>query len=102
MRRTFEQIMAVFNSLAPSQRITFAALAILIPVGYLFFAWNGASSSMVALSYGKIFSLDEMHNAEQALKEAGLSKSRSEGRQILAPASEVEKYNAALLQSGSL
>ena len=57
---------------------------------------------MVALSYGKVFSLDELRNAEQALKEAGLSKFRSEGRQILAPASDVEKYNAALLQSGSL
>ena len=102
MRRTFEQFLAIFNSLAPSQRITFAAIAVLIPVGFLFFAWNGNSSSSVALSYGKVFSLDEMRNAEQALKEAGLSKFHSEGRQIFAPASEVEKYNAALLQSGSL
>jgi flagellar M-ring protein FliF len=102
MRRTFEQILAVFNSLAPSQRITLAAITILIPIGFVFFAWNGSSSSMVPLSYGKVFSLDEMRNAEQALKEASLSKFRSEGRQILAPASEVEKYNAALLQSGSL
>ena len=100
MRRTFEQFLAVFNSLAPSQRITFAAIAVLIPVGFLFFAWNGSSSSMVALSYGKVFSLDEMRNAEQALKEAGLTKFRSEGRQILAPATDVEKYNAALLQIG--
>jgi flagellar M-ring protein FliF len=102
MRRTFEQFVAVFNSLTPSQRITFAAITFLIPIGFLFFAWNGSSSSMVALSYGKLFSLDEMRNAEQALKEAGLSKFRSEGRQILAPAGDVEKYNAALLQSGSL
>jgi flagellar M-ring protein FliF len=102
MRRTFEQFLAVFNSLAPSQRITFAAIAALIPIGFLFFAWNGSSSSMVPLSYGKVFSMDELRNAEQALKEAGLSKFRSEGRQILAPAGEVEKYNAALLQSGSL
>ncbi|HUE17880.1 MAG TPA: hypothetical protein VMR25_27230 [Planctomycetaceae bacterium] len=102
MRRTIEQFLAVFNSLAPSQRITFAAIAALIPIGFLFFAWNGSTSSMVALSYGKVFSMDELRNAEQALKEAGLAKFRSEGRQILAPANEVEKYNAALLQSGSL
>ena len=102
MRRTLEQFLAVFNSLAPSQRITFAAITVLIPVGFLFFAWNGSSSSMVALSYGKVFSLDEQRNAEQALKEAGLTKFRSEGRQIFAPANDVEKYNAALLQSGSL
>ena len=102
MRRTFEQLLAIFNSLAPSQRITFAAITVLIPVGFLFFAWNGNSSSMVPLSYGKVFSIDEMRNAEQALKEAGLSKFTSEGRQILAPGREVEKYNAALLQSGSL
>jgi flagellar biosynthesis/type III secretory pathway M-ring protein FliF/YscJ len=102
MRRTFEQLLAVFNSLTPSQRITFAAIALLIPAGFLFFAWNGSSSTMVPLSYGKVFSNDELHNAEQALKEAGLSKFRSEGRQILAPTSEVEKYNAALLQAGSL
>ncbi len=102
MRRTLDQFLAVFNSLAPSQRITFAAIALLIPAGFLFFAWNGASSTMVPLSYGKVFSNDEMRNAEQALKDAGMSKFRSEGRQILAPASDVEKYNAALLQSGSL
>jgi flagellar M-ring protein FliF len=102
MRRTLEQLLAIYNSLAPSQRITFAAIAVLIPLGFLFFAWNGSSSSMIPLSYGKVFSLDELRNAEQALKEAGLSKFRSEGRQILAPAAEVEKYNAALLQAGSL
>ena len=102
MRRTFEQFLTVFNSLAPSQRITFLAIALLIPAGFLFFAWNGSSSTMVPLSYGKVFSNDELRNAEQALKEAGLSKFRSEGRQILAPAGEVEKYNAALLQAGTL
>src|SRR5580700_11850595 len=102
MRRTLEQFLAVFNSLAPSQRITFAVIALLIPAGFLFFAWNGNSSTMVPLSYGKVFSNDELRNAEQALKEAGFSKFHSEGRQILAPASEVEKYNATLLQSGSL
>jgi flagellar biosynthesis/type III secretory pathway M-ring protein FliF/YscJ len=102
MRRTLEQFLAVFNSLAPSQRITFAVIALLIPAGFLFFAWNGSSSTMIPLSYGKVFSNDELRNAEQALKDAGLSKFRSEGRQILAPAGDVEKYNAALLQSGSL
>src|ERR1700733_11835324 len=102
MRRTFDQFLAVYNSLAPSQRITFAAIAVLIPTAFLFFAWNGSSSSMVALSYGKVFSTDEIRNAEQALKEAGLNKFKSEGGQIFAPAGEVEKYNAALLQSGSL
>src|SRR5580692_7862302 len=102
MRRTFEQFLTVFNSLAPSQRITFLAIALLIPAGFLFFAWNGSSSTMVPLSYGKVFSNDELRNAEQALKEAGLTKFRSEGRQILAPSSDVEKYNAALLQSGNL
>jgi flagellar M-ring protein FliF len=102
MRRTLDQFLAVFNSLAPSQRITFAVIALLIPAGFLFFAWNGNSSTMVPLSYGKVFSNDELRNAEQALKEAGFSKFHSEGRQILAPASEVEKYNATLLQSGSL
>jgi flagellar biosynthesis/type III secretory pathway M-ring protein FliF/YscJ len=102
MRRTLEQFLAVFNSLAPSQRITFAAIALLIPAGFAFFAWNGSSSTMIPLSYGKVFSNDELRNAEQALKDAGFSKFRSEGRQILAPAGDVEKYNAALLQSGSL
>jgi flagellar biosynthesis/type III secretory pathway M-ring protein FliF/YscJ len=102
MRRTLEQFLAVFNSLAPSQRVTFAAIALLIPAGFLFFAYTGSGTSMVPLSYGKSFSLEEMRNAEQALKEAGFTKFKSEGRQILAPASEVEKYNAALLQSGNL
>ena len=76
MRRTFEQFLTVFNSLAPSQRITFAVIALLIPAGFLFFAWNGNSSTMVPLSYGKVFSNDELRSAEQALKElhAGRTK----------------------------
>jgi flagellar biosynthesis/type III secretory pathway M-ring protein FliF/YscJ len=102
MRRTLDQFLAVFNSLAPSQRITFAVIALLIPAVFLFVAWNGTSSTLVPLSYGKVFSNDELRNAEQALKDAGLSKFHTEGRQILAPAGDVEKYNAALLQSGSL
>src|SRR5579872_1604446 len=102
MRRTIEQLLATFNSLTPSQRITFGAITVLIPVGFLFFTWNASSSSMVPLSYGKVFGIEEMRNAEQALKEAVMNKFRSEGRQILAPASDVEKYNAALLQSGNL
>ena len=102
MRRTLDQFLAVFNSLAPSQRITFAVIALLIPAGFLFFAWNGNSSTMVPLSYGKVFSNDELRNAEQrSRKRASRSFTAKEGG-ILAPASEVEKYNATLLQSGSL
>src|SRR5580704_4479330 len=101
MRRTFEQFLAVFNSLAPSQRINFIAIALLIPAGFLFFAWNGASSTMVPLSYGKVFSNDELRNAEQALKEAGLQKSGSGGLKSPPPASTAKKYNGALLRPGT-
>jgi flagellar biosynthesis/type III secretory pathway M-ring protein FliF/YscJ len=102
MRRTLDQFLQIFSSLAPSQRITFAVIAVLVPAAFWFLATNGASSAMTPLSYGKVFSLDELRNAEQSLKEAGLNKFRAEGHQLLAPASDVDKYNAALLQSGSL
>lgn len=88
--------------MTPSQKLTLAVVTLAIPAAFLVMLWNGSTSSYVALSYGKVFSPDEQRNAEQSLKEAGLTQFRSEGRQILAPRGEVEKYNNALLQSGSL
>jgi len=102
VRRTLDQLLALFNSMAPSQKLTLAVVTVAIPAAMFLLIWNGSTSSYVPLSYGKLFSPEEQRNAEQALMEAGFSQFRSEGRQILAPRSDVERYNNALLQSGSL
>src|SRR3972149_11984952 len=88
--------------MTPSQKLTLAVVTLSIPAAFFVMIWNGSSASYVPLSYGKVFSPEEQRNAEQALKEANLTQFKSEGRQILAPRNEVERYNNALLQSGSL
>ncbi|MGE3316916.1 MAG: hypothetical protein AB7O26_17505, partial [Planctomycetaceae bacterium] len=82
--------------------LTLAVVTVAIPAALYLVIFNGSTSSYVPLSYGKLFTAEEQRSAEQSLMEAGLSQFRSEGRQILAPRNEVEKYNNALLQSGSL
>lgn len=88
--------------MSASQKLTLAVVTLAIPAALYLVIFNGSTSSYVPLSYGKLFSAEEQRSAEQALKEAGLTQFRSEGRQILAPRNDVERYNNALLQSGSL
>ena len=102
LRRTFDQYAALFKAMTPSQRGTLVAVPLMLAVAFGVLMFRDGSATYVALSYGKSFSTEEIINAEQTLKEKGLSDFRREGRQILAPAGEAEKYNAALLEAGSL
>src|SRR3712207_3608558 len=102
LNRTARQIADLYRSLAPSQRLTLVAVPVVLLAAFAVLAWQGRTSGYVPLSWGKVFSIDELRSAEQTLIEAGLSDFRTEGQRILAPASQVEKYNAALLVDGNL
>jgi flagellar M-ring protein FliF len=102
LRKTFAQYVDLFRSMSPSQRGTLVVVPLMVLAALAFLMFRNGSSSDVAVSFGKTFTTEEIINAEQTLKEKGLGDFRREGRQILVPAADVEKYNAALLEAGSL
>ena len=102
LRRTLNQYLDLFRSMSPSQRGTLVVVPLMVVGALAFLMFRDSTSSLVAVSFGKTFTTEEIINAEQTLKEAGLNDFRREGRQILVPAAQVERYNAALLAAGSL
>ena len=102
LTRTWQQLTSLFGKLSPSQRLTYVAVPVIVFAAFGVLMWQGTTSSYVPLSWGKIFTNEELRSAEQTLIEAGLDDFRTQGQRILVPASEVEKYNAALLVEGNL
>ena len=102
LRRTLNQFLDLYRSMSPSQRGTLIAVPAMILVA-LFLLISGARSSRhVPLSWGKTFTREELMSAEQTLLDAGLSDFHSKGQRLMVPGGEVERYNAALLEGGSL
>jgi flagellar M-ring protein FliF len=102
LTRTWQQLAELFRGMSPSQRLTLVAVPIVLLAAFGVLAWQKNASSYVPLSWGKVFTIDQLRSAEQTLIEAGLTEFRTEGQRILVPASDVERYNAALLVDGNL
>ncbi|MEX0703443.1 MAG: hypothetical protein WD069_15210 [Planctomycetales bacterium] len=102
LKRTTNQFIELFGSMTPSQRGTLLVVPLLLAAAFGVLLFRGSTSSFVPLSWGKVFTTDELIHAEQTLREAGLGEFRREGAQILAPADRAEQYNAALLRNGGL
>lgn len=101
-KRIWQQFAALFRTMSPSQRLTLVAVPVVLLAAFGVLAWQGRMSSYVPLSWGKVFTIEELRSAEQTLIEAGLSEFRTEGQRILVPANKAEQYNAALLAGGNL
>ena len=102
LQRTVRQYLDQYRSLAPSQRMTFAVIPLLLLGAFGFLIYNGSSSSYVGISSGRVFTTEELVSAEQSLREAGLTDYRRKGRQLFAPKSELSKYDAALFVDGQI
>jgi len=102
LKRTFDQFLDLFRTLPPSQRGTLIVLPLVVVAAFGILIFRDSSSSNVPLSWGKTFTTDELGNAEQTLQDAGLDEFRREGQRILVPRKELDRYNAALLEGGSL
>jgi len=101
-RRAISEYLALFQKMSASQRATLIAVPAMILVAFGMLIFQGQSQSEVAVSYGKVFSTQELISAEQSLIEAGLTDFRREGQRLMVPTRHEEKYNAVLLTSGSL
>jgi flagellar M-ring protein FliF len=102
LNQTIAQFKSLFDGMSSSQRFSLLMLPLLVLGAFSFLFFKDGYSSYTALSAGKKFTTAELANAEQALIEEGLRDYKKEGLQLLAPNSQVDRYNSVLLKSGNL
>ena len=95
-QRISRQFFDLYRSMSPSQRVTLTVVPLLVVAGFGWMLWQQRESGLTALSYGKVFSTEEIIAAEQALIEGGLTDFRREGQRLMVPVADVARYNAAL------
>jgi len=102
IRRTLKQCGDIFLSMSSSQRMSLIVVTAVIIGGFGFLMMGGTSGSYQPLFWDKALSTEELINAEQTLITAGLKDFRREGNRLFIPAGEADRYNAALLEGGSI
>ena len=100
--RITRQLIELLREMSPVQRVTVIAIPVALLFGFSWLVFLSTGSDFRELSFGKSFATDEMSSAEQALTAAGLIGFRRDGQRLLAPAKEIDRYNAALLQSDAM
>ncbi len=102
IQRMTRQFFELLRSMTPSQRGTLVAVPLLVIGGFALLLWSNRASSETALSFGKVFTTDEIIAVEQALQEAQLTEYRRVGQRIMVPTEDVVRYNAALLEHDAM
>ena len=97
-KRIFDSI----KTMPPSQQGTLAVVSCLLVAAFGYLMLSGPSTAMVPLSWGKTFTTEELMNAEQTLLDAGFSDFERNGQKLMVPKASAERYNAALLEGGTL
>ena len=96
--RITRQLVELFRAMSLVQRATFVAVPLLMFGGFAWLLVANRPDDFQAVSFGKAFASDELSAAERALNQAGLTNYRREGRKLLAPANQLDRYNAALVE----
>ena len=96
--RITRQLVELFRGMSLAQRATFVAVPLLVFGGFAWLLVANRPDDFQAVSFGKAFASDELSAAERALNQAGLTNYRREGRKLLAPANQLDRYNAALVE----
>lgn len=81
-----------------AQRVSLILAPVILVVGFSALLWTRSATGMTALSWGKAFTTEELITAEHALMQAGLTNFQRQGRMLLVPEAEKDRYNAALLE----
>ncbi len=102
LSRTWAQFIKLFLSLSPSQRITYTVIPLLIMGAFGFLIFRGETSSHVAISWGKVFTTDELTIAQQTLIDAGLTDFHTKGQRLMVPAADADKYLATVMTEGGI
>ena len=96
------QTLAVWNSLAASQRATMVLVLALVVGSFGWMILADAGDHRVPLFTGKAFTVEESMNAQSILLASGLTDFEQRGAQLYVPSAEIERYNAALIEGGGL
>jgi hypothetical protein len=100
-RQTLSQFRDLVNGLAPRQRMTLAAVPLVVLAVLGLVMSNGATQPEEALFAGKTFTAEELQAARAAFRQAGLTDAHIEGTRILVPQSRIARYQAVLSASSS-
>ena len=103
IKQTYQQFIDLFRKMSPSQQGTLAVVTVVIVGAFGYLMWNGtAGSAHTPLSVGKVFTVEEIIHAEEALLQAGLTDFKRKGQRLTVPSDQVEKYNSVLIASGTM
>ncbi|OYW24735.1 MAG: hypothetical protein B7Z55_01355 [Planctomycetales bacterium 12-60-4] len=98
LQRLTQQFTELYRSMAPSQRATLIVVPLLVVSGFAWLLLQQGNDSYTAMSWGKVYTSEELIAAEQALIQAGHHDFRREGQRLMVPANKAAEYNAALLR----
>ena len=100
--RITRQLFDRFREMPPVQRAASIALLLIVCAGFGWLVIFNQRTEFQPVSFGKSFDNDELASAERALVAAGLTSFRRDGQRLVAPAKELPRYNAALLEFDAL
>lgn len=98
LQRITRQFMELYRGMAPSQRATLIVVPLMVMAGFAWLLYQPRGDSYTALSWGKVYTTEELISAEQAFLQEGLKDFRREGQRIMVPVADRDKYDAALLK----
>lgn len=96
--RITRQLIELFQAMSPIQRATFVAVPLLILAGLTSIVVFNRPDDHQAVLFGRTFTTEELATAERALNQAGLLNYRRSDRNLVVPAAELDRYNAALVE----
>ncbi|NQV27275.1 MAG: hypothetical protein HQ518_23245 [Rhodopirellula sp.] len=94
------QLNALFGDMQPHQKLTLAALGLMVMVPFGILIFGGDEGGTTPLQYGAAFDSEIRAQAEQALLDRGFNDFQTVGGRILVPSSKVDEYNGALMAAG--
>ena len=100
--RITRQLVDRFREMPPVQRAASVALLVIVCAGFGWLVIFNHRIEFQPVSFGKSFDNEELASAERALVAAGLANFRRDGQRLLAPAKDLPRYNAALLEFDAL
>ena len=102
LKQVFQQFMKMYQSMLPSQRATLLVVPLVVLGAFGVLLYQHGSTNYTAVSWGKVFTSEELIQAEQALIDEGLNDFERQGQRLMVPKGELERYTAALVKNDGL
>lgn len=102
IRKVLSQYFRLYSDRTVAEKVAIAAVSLLLIGGFGVLISKNFTPAYDALSWGKVFTTEELARAEQTLRDANLNEFQRDGQRIMVPRAKVERYNAALVAGGGL